>query len=243
MRRKWWMVLGVVTSFVWNVALGQEAVSFETTDGVQVFAEFYSTGDTAKPIVLLFHQADYNKEEYSEIAPRLVEAGFNALAVDQRSGGNSYGGENLTVKTLGKSTGYLEALPDLEAALTWAKENGYQTIIVWGSSYSSSLVFLLAAEHPEIAGVLSFSPGEYFSKASLVQDAAAKVTVPVFITSAGGDEVSEAHPIFAAVASTDKVEFEPDGIGFHGSLALLLGPPQIQEGYWTAVFAFLEGFE
>jgi dienelactone hydrolase len=225
MRRKWWMVLGVLASFVWNVALGQETVSFETPDGVEVFAEFYSTGDAAKPIVLLFHQADYNKEEYSEIAPRLVEAGFNALAIDQRSGGNAYGGENLTVNALGKSTAYLEALPDLEAALTWAKDKGYKTILVWGSSYSSSLVFLLAAEHPEIAGVLSFSSGEYFSKLTLVQDAATKVTVPVFITSDGSQgEITRVHPIFTAVASPDKVEFEPEGIGFHGSFALVQGP-------------------
>jgi dienelactone hydrolase len=242
MRRESLIVLAVVTSFVWNVALGQEAVSFKAADGVQVFAEFYSTGDTAKPIVLLFHQADYNKEEYSKIAPHLVEAGFNALAIDHRRGGDSYGGENLTVKTLGKSTGYLETLPDLEAAVTWAEDEGYKTIIVWGSSYSSSLVFLLAAEYPEIAGVLSFSPGEYFSKASLVQDAAAKVTVPVFITSDGSQgEVSKAHTIFAAVASPDKVEFEPDGIGFHGSFALLQGP--LKDEYWTAVLAFLEKFK
>jgi dienelactone hydrolase len=241
MRKKWLIVIGVVAWLGYNPVLAQEVVTFEASDGVQVFGQLYSAGDTAKPIVLLFHQADYNKEEYSEIAPRLVEAGFNALAVDQRSGGNSYGGENLTVKTLGKSTGYLEALPDLEAALTWAKESDYQTIIVWGSSYSSSLVFSLAAEHPEIAGVLSFSPGEYFSKLTLVQDAAAKVTVPVFITSDGSQgEITRARPIFTAVASTDKVEFEPDGIGFHGSLALVQGP--LKEKYWTAVLAFLEGF-
>jgi dienelactone hydrolase len=241
MRIKKYMIVSLWIWLVCAIASGQEVVSFAASDDVQVFGKLYSAGDTTKPIILLFHQADYNKEEYSEIAPRLVEAGFNALAVDQRSGGNAYGGENLTVNALGKSTGYLEALPDLEAALAWAKGNGYQTIIVWGSSYSSSLVFLLAAEHPEIAGVLSFSPGEYFSKLTLVQDAAAKVTVPVFITSDGSSgEVTKAHTIFAAVASKNKVEFEPDGIGFHGSFALLQGP--LKEKYWTAVLAFLEGF-
>jgi dienelactone hydrolase len=242
MDRKWLVVIGIFTWLICRIALSQEAMSSKAADGVEVFGQFYSAGDTSKPIILLFHQADYNKEEYSTIAPRLVEAGFNALAVDQRSGGNAYGGENLTVNALGQSTGYLEALPDLEAALTWAKEQGYQTIIVWGSSYSSSLVFLLAAEHPEIAGVLSFSPGEYFSKLTLVQDAATKVTVPVFITSDGSrGEITRARPIFTAVASTDKVEFAPDGIGVHGSFALVQGP--LKDEYWKAVLAFLERFK
>ena len=243
MLRRCLIVLNVFICLLFNFGLSQEAVSFEAADGVKVFADLYSAGDISKPIVLLFHQADYNKEEYAGIAPRLVEAGFNALAVDQRSGGNAYGGENLTVNALGKSTGYLEALPDLEAVLAWAKTSGYKTILVWGSSYSSSLVFLLAAEHPEIAGVLSFSPGEYFAKPNLVQEAAAKVKVPAFVTSAGGGETTEAHTIFTAVASPDKVEYEPDGIGVHGSLALVASMSAIQEGYWTAVLGFLERFE
>ena len=235
------LVLSLIC-LTFNFALAQKAVSFEASDGAEVFANLYAAGDTSKPIVLLFHQADYNKEEYAGIAPRLVEAGFNALAVDQRSGGNAYGGENLTVNALGKSTGYLEALPDLEAALIWVKDKGYKTILVWGSSYSSSLVFLLAAEHPEIAGVLSFSPGEYFAKPNLIREAAEKVKVPVFVTSAGGSEIAEAHAIFEAVASRDKLEYEPDGIGVHGSLALVASTPLVQKGYWAAVQGFLQTF-
>jgi dienelactone hydrolase len=201
---KRFMVVALWIGLVCAAALGQKDISFKAADGVEVFGQLYLTGDTTKPIVLLFHQADYNKDEYSSIAPRLVEAGYNALAIDQRSGGNAYGGENLTVQTLDKSTAYLEALPDLEAALTWAKDQGYQMVVVWGRSYSSSLVFLLAAHHPEIAGVLSFSPGEYFSEPTLVQEAAANVAVPMFITSDGSQgEVSQAHEIFSTVASKD----------------------------------------
>jgi dienelactone hydrolase len=222
--------------------LSQELINFNAADGTQVFAELYSTGNTSQPIVLLFHQANANKAEYSDIAPRLVEAGFNALAVDQRSGGDGYGGENLTVNTLGQSAGYLEALPDLEAALAWATESGYQTILVWGSSYSSSLVFLLTAEHPEIAGVLSFSPGEYFTDATLVQEAATKVSVPVFVTSDGTrGEMRRLGAIFTAVAATDKVLYAPNGIGIHGSSALVQG--LLKDEYWSAVLAFLERFK
>ena len=40
-------------------------------------------------------------------------------------------------------------------------------ILVWGSSYSAALVFLLAAEHQdEIKAILAFSPGEYLRGSS-----------------------------------------------------------------------------
>ena len=74
--------------------------------------------------------------------------GFHALAIDQRSGGERWGYENETVNKLGESTKYLAALPDLEAALKWKADGGYGgKTLVWGSSYSAALVFLLAAEH------------------------------------------------------------------------------------------------
>jgi hypothetical protein len=38
------------------------------------------------------------------IGPMLAALGFNALAIDQRSGSNAWGRTNETVKRLGKST-------------------------------------------------------------------------------------------------------------------------------------------
>src|SRR6516164_1591408 len=151
-----------------------DAISFAASDRVQVFADYYSAGSKAKPLILLFHQAGSNRGEYATIAPMLVTLGFNALAIDQRSGGDAWGRTNETVKRLGRSTGYDEALPDLEAALQWAKSSGQiGPIIVWGSSYSAALVFSLAANHQrEIKAILVFSPGEYLHGSSTVRKAA-----------------------------------------------------------------------
>jgi dienelactone hydrolase len=158
-----------------------DVVSFAANDSVQVFADYYSAGSKAKPLILLFHQAGSNRGEYATIGPMLATLGFNALAIDQRSGGNAWGRTNETVKRLGRSTGYDEALPDLEAALQWAKSSD-QTgpIIVWGSSYSAALVFLLAASHRrEVKAILAFSPGEYLHGSSTVRKAAAQVSIPI----------------------------------------------------------------
>ena len=100
-------------------ALGHaaEVISFAASDRVQVFADFYSAGSKAKPLILLFHQAGSNRGEYATIAPMLVVLGFNALAIDQRSGGNAWNRTNETVKHLGKSTDYGEALLDLRGSI------------------------------------------------------------------------------------------------------------------------------
>ena len=54
---------------------------------------------------------------------------------------------------------YCDSYPDLEAALRYVQDRGYnKNIIAWGSSFSATLVIQLAVEHSkELSGVLSFS--------------------------------------------------------------------------------------
>lgn len=169
-----------------GAAPAAEPVALTAADKVKVFATYYGAGDKTKPIVLLFHQAGANSAEYASIAPRLNRLGFNALAVDQRSGGSAFGRANKTVKVLGHSKGYRAALPDFQAALDWARAHRATRIIVCGSSYSASLVFLLATDNPgKIAALMAFSPGEYLGGSHVVRDAAAKLkNVAVFVSSA-----------------------------------------------------------
>jgi pimeloyl-ACP methyl ester carboxylesterase len=157
--------------------------------------------------------------------------------------------ENETVAHLGKSAEYLDALPDLKAALEWARaDNRKRKVILWGSSYSSSLVFIIAADNPgEVAGILAFSPGEYFANQHMIHDSAAKIHVPVFVTSAAdADEIAAAKSILAAVPGReqgkDKVQYIPKS-GVHGSSTLrddrdLKGAAS----NWDAVMAFLHQF-
>jgi dienelactone hydrolase len=229
-------------------ARAQRPVSFVAADGLSIHAAYYPAPGSSAPIILLFHQAGSNHWEYAPIAPRLVSSGFSCLAVDQRAGGDMWGHKNLTAVQLSHPADYLKALADLEAALAWArKENSSRKIIVWGSSYSASLVFVLAAKHPgEVAGLLSFSPSEYFDSKHMIRDAAAKVNIPVFIDSAKvSKEESAARSILDAVADTkDRVQFIPQIAGVHGSSTLREDRnPKGAEENWAAVLAFLKQFE
>lgn len=215
-------------------------VNFMADDGLTVTGRYYRA-DQPKALILLFHQANSSKDEYAEIAPKLAAAGYAALAIDQRSGGSLFG-KNETAARMPQGADYVSALHDLQGALGWARSMSLP-VIVWGSSYSSSLVFELAAKNPgKIAAVLSFSPGEYLGDGNPVRAAAEKVKVPVFVTFAKDpEEMAAAKRIFAAVPDPRKVLAVPRMAGVHGSSTLIQARnPKGAADNWAAVLAFLK---
>ncbi len=224
-----------------------ETFTFASEDGLPITADLYLQHAKDAPFIVLFHQAGWSRGEYQEIAPRLVELGFNCMAVDQRSGGAINGVVNRTKKAaVAKKlqTRYIDALPDMRAALHYLKTTYPKAKrIAWGSSYSSALVLVLAGQHPELVdAVLAFSPGEYFarygkSKLFVTKEASA-ISVPVFITSAKS-EASEWKEILAAIPSKRKTGFLPKTAGKHGSRALWSVQPDAV-AYWDAVIPFLK---
>jgi alpha-beta hydrolase superfamily lysophospholipase len=223
-----------------------ETVTITAADGGRVYGEFWPATDPNAPLILAFHQAGSSHAEYAPLAPRLNRAGFHVLAIDQRSGGNEFGGKNRTVAALGRSTSYDAALADLEAALVWGKAKANRApVLVWGSSYSAALVFRLAAKHPsDVAGLLAFSPGEYLGKKDAVRAAAQTVRLPVFIDqSSDADEIEQSRLILLATASSDKTQFVPTVNGVHGSATLRTDRNAAgAEENWAAVLSFLGKF-
>ena len=140
-----------------------KTIQFESEDGLLITADHYHTKNTA-PTIVLCHQAGWSRGEYQEIAPKLNALGFNCLAIDQRSGSTVNGVNNETAKRAseeGKSTAYIDAKQDINAAIAKAKDLYGEKVTLWGSSYSSSLALIIATENEDVERVLSFSPGEY----------------------------------------------------------------------------------
>ena len=146
------------------VAAEETTLTAVTTDGVTIYGEpYFGDLDTSTPLIMLFHQGGSSgRGEYASIATWLNEAGYRAIAWDQRSGGDTHGQANRTVDSLPDNADptFCEAAPDLQAALDLTVNRGLaDKVVVWGSSYSGSLIFQLAAEDPDrIAGVIAFSP-------------------------------------------------------------------------------------
>lgn len=224
-----------------------QQVELKAADGRPVFGTFYPV-DNPKALILLFHQAGSSSGEYAAIAPRLQREGYASLAIDQRIGGGLYGVNRTMTPALEPEAAhpdYLSALPDLEGALAWGKARAAGApIVLWGSSYSASEVFMLAASSADrdaVKAVIAFSPGEYFSDKLMVEHVAAKVSVPVFVTSAATiGETSEARPIIAATKSVDRQQYVPQ-TGVHGSSTLNANRnPGGAEENWRAVLGFLK---
>lgn len=200
----------------------------EAADGDPVYSTLRQAPHAGRAIALLFHQAGANRHEYDRIAPRLNRLGFDTLALDQRSGGAKFGGDNRTVQARGGSASYLPAYADLEGALGWAREHGYPTVVAVGSSYSASLTLQLAARHGDaLDAVAVFSPGEYFHDPDRVKSALARITIPIYITT-DPDEEARVDEVLA-IADTSKITRYRPGHGVHG--ASTLDPQRDPEGF------------
>jgi len=227
-------------------ARGKDLITLEAKDGLTITADLYTAHPNDSPFIILFHQARWSRGEYIEIAPKLNEMGFNCMAVDLRSGGTVNQITNRTHRRavkLDRSTDYLEAMQDMNAAVRYVKsEYENSNIIVWGSSYSASLAIRLAANmQQQIDGVLAFSPGEYFDKGkTYIENSAQNVKCPIFITSAS-DEAKLWKGIFLAIAPELRHRFLPKTKGNHGSRALW-SKFEDSENYWEAVRSFLHRY-
>ncbi len=221
-------------------------VQFRAWDKVIVTADVYAPKPAKAPFIVLFHQANYSRGEYTEIAPKFNTMGFNCMAVDLRSGEAVNGIVNETWKyadSLGMETRFTDAYSDVRAAVSYVKNKYPGTkIILFGSSYSASLVLKYASDFPDgISGVVAFSPAEYFSRygwsRTIITTSSAKIKCPVFVA-ANANEKDRSQEIYNAVPGQNKTLYVPETGGKHGAKTLWETFPE-STGYWNALKGFL----
>ncbi len=220
-----------------------QTIEFPSLDELKITADLYLTDEALSRFILLFHQAGWSRGSYREIAPKLNRLGFNCLAIDQRSGNLVREIKNETAaraKDKGLAMNFPDAYPDLQAALNYVYEKfDPKTVLIWGSSYSAALSFVLAEKNQELLdGVLAFSPGEYFTfEDKSIPEFAANLQMPVFITSSKNEE-NNWKGIYESIPSKYKMSYVPDFDGYHGSRALWEAH-QGNDKYWEQVIKFL----
>lgn len=190
--------------------------------------------------MVLFHQAGYSKGEYKETAPRLMNLGYNCLAVDLRSGDQVNFIQNETAKEAKKrslSTGYLDARKDIDAAIDYAYQKSKKPVVVVGSSYSASLALMAAKGNEKVKAVVAFSPGEYFGNELKVQSQLKNFDKPVLIA-CSQREYPYVVELAKYIPESLKTIFKPqEGQGEHGSKALWSNSPSSKE-YWLSILMF-----
>lgn len=219
-----------------------QKVEFQSLDSLLITANLYEV-DPSKPIMVLCHQANFCKYEYSGIAERFNELGYNCLAIDQRSGGPIADQPNetwLRAFEQGKPYDYLDAEQDIIAAIDYAFEKYQQKVILMGSSYSSTLCVYQGLENDKVSAVISFSPGNYFAveRGDLIEPLI-KFEKPFFFTAARHEMPYVRELVLGRKRNANQIVFSPEGEGWHGARALW----PTQEGgeeYWMALEDFLE---
>ncbi|NAS30732.1 hypothetical protein GTQ40_07095 [Flavobacteriaceae bacterium R38] len=216
-------------------------IEFNAADGLTINGNLYEIGKD-KPIILLTHQAGYNRIEYADIAPKLNELGYNCLVVDLRSGGSFAGKPNKTNQRAiekGLQPEMIDAQQDISAAIAYLNKKYNKKVIVWGSSFSSSLALHEGAKNAKVKAIIAFSPGDYFGDAApSLTTVFSTIEKPFLVTSSKTESATLKTLIGSLDANKNQLQFIPQSEGFHGSRALWTGQEGAEE-YWNAVKQFL----
>lgn len=223
--------------------IGKSTIIYEASDGLMITSDIYLI-DYASPFIILFHRADWSRGEYIETAIKFNKLGYNVMAVDQRSGSNINGIINETAKLATKENytkDYISASADITASIEYVRDTlKFDSIYIMGSSYSASLVLVIAQQYDHIIdGVIAFSPGEYFTyNGKDISTNVETLTIPVFITSSKSEAKSNIK-IFNCIASENKIRYVPKSSGAHGSQSLWSSVAGYEE-CWNELVSFLD---
>jgi alpha-beta hydrolase superfamily lysophospholipase len=206
-------------------------LTLPANDGLLVGAT-WSPVKRARAVLLLCHRSHFHRGEYAEITPKLTALGYACLAIDQRSGMKVLGRENetyLRAKQRGLPTGYGNARPDIEGAISFCRRKKLPVLLV-GSSYSASLAWLVAGTR--VHAMALFSPGQYLKGIDITQT---PIEVPTFVTAAR----KEVAGVKRLLPRTPNVTlFSPRAEGAHGARCLWERSPG-HAAYWAAFTHFL----
>ncbi len=232
------LIISLIFSAMTLNSFAQETITFNSKDGLPITADLYISS-TQNPYIILLHQAGYSRGEYREIAPKLVNLGYNCLAIDLRSGNEvNYVKNETAAKAKEKNLpgNYLDALPDIHAAIDYVRQKSNKSVVLWGSSYSASLSLMVAPQELKIGALVVFSPGEYFEPSDFIKSKIGKISVPVLALSSKSEN-PELVDLLSVVPKSLVTIFKPTDEGKHGSKALWESNKSNKE-YWMAVTLF-----
>jgi pimeloyl-ACP methyl ester carboxylesterase len=218
------IALLLVLKSVLFTAYSQEAVYFFSADSNRIRADLYRK-DNTNPYIILCPQEGSDRNEYREIAPRLLHLNYNCLAINLRHDGKR-----------------MDAIKDIQAAIRFLKPLSNKPVILWGCSVSASLCILAAINNPRVKGVIALNPGEYLLPGKSIKAEAALIHVPILVF-ATSEEFPYIQNMLAAIPPSDITLFKPEkGIAVRGTRAFTSGNPGNGE-YWFSLTLFFMKIE
>jgi dienelactone hydrolase len=161
-----------------------ETITLKTEDGLSIAGNFYPAQNQDKGVILI-HQMGKSKGSYNDLAPKLVSAGFNALAIDLRGHGQSSGDLS---KFSAKD--YNNMILDVKAAVQFLKsQNRSMKINLIGASIGANIV-LQYPDIEKVASIIALSPGIDFHGVKPENSVKNNSTVPTLLVATDKDTYS-----------------------------------------------------
>jgi pimeloyl-ACP methyl ester carboxylesterase len=182
---------------------GSEAVTFTTSDGVELAGRLFGSED-AEAGVVLAHMLPADQSDWFETAAALADDGYRVLTFNMR--GYCPGGD------VGCSEGEKDvdsADDDLAAALAHLREQGVDGIGLIGASIGGLASILIASrEGPDVDAVITLSAPETLGGLGATPDALAAVSAAkLFIAgSSDGTAAASAESMFNASGGPKRLE-------------------------------------
>ena len=160
---------------------------FGTPDAWTITGDLYEPAGKSKGGVLLMHQRGGSAEDWHALCIAIKQAGFTALAMDQRGTGRSSQGPGQSGEFAPWNT-----VGDIEGGLFAMKGKG--PIMLIGASYGANNALLCAAAHPDLVrSLVLFSPSTDYHGLKTT-DAVKKYTGPLLIFHQKGDKIAGEGP-------------------------------------------------
>lgn len=234
-------IYSIIALFVSLNIFAQQKVSFQSDDGLKITADLYLK-DYQLPFILLFHQGESSRGEFTEIAARLLKLEYNCLAVDLRAGEKMNYITNETAERARKENipnTYLDARRDIVASMKYVQKYNKKPVILFGSSYSASLSLILANSSDSVKAVIAFSPGEFFRPEIIVKNEITGLSKPIFVSSSD-IEYEYIEEMLSGVPDSNKHIYRPpEGKGAHGA-KILWNSNESSDECWLDLMLFFK---
>jgi carboxymethylenebutenolidase len=196
-----------------GAAVSHRDLELEAADGNR-FAAFAALPDEPKPAgVVVLPDVRGLYRFYEELALRLAERGYTAIAFDYfgRTAGSAKRGEDFEY-----SEHVAQATPetvqaDVRAAVAWLREHGVRDVFTLGFCFGGHHSWLAAAGGHGLAGAIGFygMPGERNDRPGPIQRAA-ELDAPILALQAGADQniTAELNAAFDEALTEAGVEHE-----------------------------------
>jgi dienelactone hydrolase len=173
-------------------AIGPQAVSFTSEDGVPLSGTFYGKGKT---VVILSHMYPTDQKSWATFAQILAQDGYAALTYDFRGYGQSGGKRDVS-----------QIDKDLRGAVAFARKQGAERIVLVGASMGGTATVKVAAVE-DTAAVVVISAPDNFQGLSVSVDEVRAIKAPKLFIGSEGDGATKTTLIMFDQAYDPKKQY------------------------------------